>query len=73
MVFVDLPHMVEEADIKKSLEFPKTKVTAIDRDNFVAGDAKNSTKKIPKRFDFHQKKFSEVHKVINHREIDKVV
>ena len=47
-------HMVEEA-IQKILEFPETKVTAIDRDNFVAGDAKILQKKYPKRFDFHQK------------------
>ena len=33
---------------KKILEFPETKVTAIDRDNFVAGDAKIH-KKIPKK------------------------
>ncbi len=58
---------------KKILEFPKTKVTAIDRDNFVAGDAKILQKKYPKRFDFHQKKFSEVHKVINYGKADTVL
>ena len=41
---------------KKILEFPKTKVTAIDRDNHVASDAKTLKKMYPKRFVFDQKK-----------------
>ena len=45
---------------KKLLQFPDTKVIAIDRDKFVLSIAQEVQKKHPNRFTFHQKKFSEV-------------
>ena len=49
---------------KAILEFPNTKVVAIDRDNHVQQHANNLVKKFPNRFSFFQNKFSEINKII---------
>ncbi len=58
---------------KKLLKFPKTKVIALDRDEFILNISKDLEKKYPKRFLFHQKKFSEVDLVINNQLVDAVI
>jgi len=58
---------------KKLLKFSKTKVIALDRDKFILGISKDLEKKYPNRFFFHQKKFSEVNKVVNNQSADAVV
>ncbi len=45
---------------KKILEFPKTKVIAFDRDSMSKNIAKKLKKKFNNRFEFHNKKFSEI-------------
>ena len=55
---------------KKLLTFPKTKVVAIDRDKFVLNLAKDLKKKYPNRFDFYQKKFSEVNTFLSDKKFD---
>ena len=45
---------------KKILEFPKTKVIAFDRDSVSKNIAKKLKKKFNNRFEFHNKKFSEI-------------
>ena len=45
---------------KEILKFLKTKVLAIDRDKKVLAEAKKIEKKFPKRFKFHQLKFSQL-------------
>ena len=47
------------------LSFPKTKVTAIDRDKSVEKFAKETKKLYKERFSFHNKKFSELDKLID--------
>ena len=49
---------------KAILEYPNTKVLALDRDNVVKSKAKNLEKKYPGRFNFFQNKFSDLDKVI---------
>ena len=49
---------------KAILEFPETKVLAIDRDNLAEKFAKPLEKKFPKRFIFFKEKFSNLHKVV---------
>ena len=48
---------------KQLLKFPKTKVKGIDRDKAVSIIAKNLEKQFPKRFKFHQIKFSQINTV----------
>ena len=47
------------------LDFPKTKVIAIDRDNAVISIAKKLSEKFNKRFQFHQLKFSQIDTILN--------
>ena len=47
------------------LQYPDTKVFAIDRDKLAKKYASNLTKKFPKRFTFFQEKFSNLNKVIS--------
>ena len=49
---------------EKLLKFSKTKVIAFDRDENVIDFSKKLKKKYPKRFFFHNKKFSEINTVI---------
>ena len=48
---------------KEILKFSKTNVLAIDRDKKVLAEAKKLEKKYPKRFKFHQSKFSQLEKI----------
>jgi len=50
------------------LKFPNTKVLAIDRDALTQEHAKLLTKKFPKRFNFFQEKFSNLHKVTDSKQ-----
>ena len=54
---------------KKILEFPKTKVIALDRDTSVVSIAKKLEKKFKKRFQFHQLKFSQINKILKKKRI----
>jgi len=58
---------------KKLLKFSKTKVIALDRDEFILNISKELEKKYPNRFFFHQKKFSEVNTVVGNQSADVVV
>jgi len=58
---------------KKLLRFSKTKVIALDRDEFILNISKELEKKYPNRFFFHQKKFSEVNTVVGNQSADAVV
>ena len=58
---------------KQLLKFSKTKVIALDRDEFILKISKELEKKYPNRFFFHQKKFSEVNTVIDNKSADAVV
>ena len=58
---------------KKLLKFSKTKVIALDRDEFILDASKELEKKYPNRFSFHHKKFSELSTVIGNRAVDVVV
>ena len=49
---------------KEILKFAKTNVLAIDRDKSVLAEAKKVEKKYPKRFKFHQLKFSQLETII---------
>jgi len=49
---------------KEILKFAKTTVLAIDRDKSVLAEAKKVEKKYPKRFKFHQLKFSQLETII---------
>ncbi len=57
----------------KLLEFPETKVIAIDRDKFILKAAEKLKKKYPKRFFFHQMKFSQIDSIFNDQLVDKVI
>ncbi len=46
------------------LEYPNTKVVAIDRDKITKQYANNLSKKFPKRFSFFQNKFSNLDKIV---------
>ena len=48
---------------KEILNFSNTNVLAIDRDKRVLAEAKKLEKKYPKRFKFHQSKFSQLEKI----------
>tara|TARA_X000000368_G_scaffold415217_1_gene406531 strand:- start:385 stop:1398 length:1014 start_codon:yes stop_codon:yes gene_type:complete len=58
---------------KKLLKFSKTKVIALDRDEFILNISKELKKKYPNRFFFHQKKFSEINTVVGNKSADAVV
>ena len=58
---------------KKILKFSGTKVIAIDRDENILHLAKAIEKKYPNRFNFHQKRFSEVGAVASKNKIDAVI
>ena len=58
---------------KKLLKFPKTKVIALDRDEFIIKISKDLEKKYPNRFLFHQKRFSKVNTVVKNKSVDAVV
>ena len=58
---------------KKLLNFPNTKVIAIDRDKFIFSFANNLEKKYPDRFTFFQKKFSEVDTLIKNKKVDAII
>ena len=58
---------------KRLLKFSKTKVIALDRDEFIVNISKELEKKYPNRFFFHQKKFSEVNTVADNQLVDAVV
>ena len=49
---------------KEILKFEKTSVLAIDRDKSVLAEAKKVEKKYPKRFKFHQLKFSQLETIL---------
>ena len=50
---------------KELLKYPNTKIIALDRDSFVETKATKIKKKYPHRFIFHNKKFSDLDKIIN--------
>ena len=58
---------------KKLLQFSKTKVIALDRDDFILNISQRLEKKYPDRFFFHRKKFSEVNTVIGNQLADTVI
>ena len=58
---------------KKLIKFNKTKVIALDRDKFIFKITRDLKKKYPKRFFFHQKKFSEIEAVVANQSVDGVV
>ena len=58
---------------KKLLKFSKTKVIALDRDDFILNISKELEEKYPNRFFFHQKKFSEVDSVSENQLVDAVI
>jgi len=58
---------------KKLLNFSKTKVIALDRDEFILNISKKLQKKYPNRFIFHKLKFSEVHTIVGKRLVDTVI
>ena len=58
---------------KKILKYSDTKVIAIDRDKSILHIAKEIERKYPNRFNFHQKKFSEVDTVVANKKVDAVI
>ncbi len=58
---------------KKLLKFPKTKVVALDRDQYVLDITKEIKRKYPERFFFYQKKFSNIDKVLNEQKADVIL
>ena len=58
---------------KKLLSFSKTKVIALDRDEFILNISKKLKTKYPNRFFFHKIKFSEVHTVVGNKLVDAVI
>ena len=58
---------------KNILKFSNTKVLAFDRDKFILKISKQLEKKYPKRFFFHQKKFSQINTVINDESAEAVI
>ena len=58
---------------KKFLDFPGTKVIALDRDTHVYKFSKEVKKKYPSRFNFYQKKFSELDTTIKNKLVDVIV
>ncbi len=58
---------------KKILQFPKTKVIALDRDSAVISIAKKLEEDFQNRFKFFQIKFSQIHKVLKKKEVDIII
>ena len=58
---------------KRLLKFSKTKVIALDRDEFIVNISKELEKKYPNRFNFFQNKFSELDKIIKADEAPKSI
>ena len=58
---------------KRLLQFPNTKVVAIDRDKFILDNAKELEKQYPNKFSFYQKKFSEVDTILNNQSPDFII
>ena len=58
---------------KKLLKFSKTKVIALDRDEFILSITKELEKKYPDRFFFHQRRFSEVNTIVDNQSADAVI
>ncbi len=58
---------------KKILNFPDTKVIALDRDKFVISIADKLKKKYPLRFTFYQKKFSELNTITKIKSVDVIL
>ena len=58
---------------KEILNFPKTSVTALDRDKFVINIANNIKKKFPKRFNFFHEKFSNLNKLNLDKKFDVII
>ena len=58
---------------KKLLNFSKTKVIALDRDEFILDISKKLHKKYPNRFSFHKIKFSEVNTIVGNKQVDTVI
>ena len=58
---------------KKILQFSETNVIAIDRDKHILHIVKEIEKKYEHRFNFYQKKFSEVDTVVNNQKVDAVI
>ena len=58
---------------KKILQFPKTKVIALDRDSAVISIAKKLEEEFKNRFKFFQIKFSQIHKVLKKKEVDIII
>ena len=58
---------------KNILKFKNTKVIAFDRDAFISSISKKLEKKYPKRFFFHQKKFSQINTVITDNSAEAVI
>ncbi len=57
---------------QRLLQFPKTKVIAIDRDESVISIAKKLEKRFKKRFEFYRLKFSQINKILK-KEVDTIV
>ena len=57
---------------QRLLQFPKTKVIAIDRDESVSLIAKKLEKKFQKRFEFFQIKFSQINEILK-KEVDAII
>ncbi|RPH01017.1 MAG: 16S rRNA (cytosine(1402)-N(4))-methyltransferase RsmH [Candidatus Pelagibacter sp. TMED153] len=58
---------------KKLLKYSKTKVIALDRDEFILDISRELKKDYPNRFFFYQKKFSEVNTIAKNQSVDAVV
>ena len=58
---------------KNILKFSNTKVLAFDRDKFILKISKQLEKKYPKRFFFHQKKFSQINTIISDESAEAVI
>ena len=57
----------------KILKFSNTKVIALDRDKNILHIVKKMEKKYPNRFNFYQKKFSELDSVVIKKKVDTVI
>ena len=58
---------------RKILNLLNTKVTGIDRDNYVINIAKKIKKIYPERFNFYHEKFSNLNKVIKNQKFDIII
>ena len=58
---------------KKLLEFPRTKIIALDRDKYVLYLSEKIKKKYSTRFYFYNKKFSQINKVVGDQLVDVVL